>query len=431
MDTISRAVIDDMLADTRETFDASGPETPQAVRDVIEYVASWLTVALDKPALAALAAPAQHEARQRCIDARNALNAALHGDGAVIDTLEQVVASACAVIKRHAAPAQPNTWREAVLDALTATGSAMPATATPAEIVRAVIDANVQIALDPRVSDAAPAQQLEKLGPTQPLELNLRSLALQPATAIKAFGVGWAGRVAASAIEKLAAQAPQPKRAIAGLGRMTDDDGGYVTLQFVDEAAAQAFMGNYVPSVDIDDMPPIREDAPAQQPEPLTLPEHQRSAPPAIYLHDGDDGHTEPFPSGMDDGVTWSSDNATGLGVAYVRADLAAKSPAPATATDKESLTVAQAQAATGAVMPCGALVTNVLDAYEAGKRAATAVPAVTDGYVQVPLTITEDMHTAAVRTIVRCTGNDEFPRRVWAAMLAAAPKNASPSVKS
>lgn len=159
MDTISRAVIDDMLADTRETFDASGPETPQAVRDVIEYVASWLTVALDKPALAALAAPAQHEARQRCIDARNALNAALHGDGAVIDTLEQVVASACAVIKRHAALAQPNTWREAVLDALTATGSDMPATATPAEIVRAVIDAHVQIALDPRVSDATPAQQ--------------------------------------------------------------------------------------------------------------------------------------------------------------------------------------------------------------------------------------------------------------------------------
>lgn len=112
-------------------------------------------------AVAALAAPAQHEARQRCIDARNALNAALHGDGAVIDTLEQAVASACAVIKRHAAlaaPAQPDTWREAVLDALTATGSDMPATATPAEIVRAVIDANVQIALDPRVSDAAPAR---------------------------------------------------------------------------------------------------------------------------------------------------------------------------------------------------------------------------------------------------------------------------------
>lgn len=62
-----------------------------------------------------------------------------------------------------AAPAQPDTWRAAVLDALTATGSDMPAAATPAEIVRAVIDAHVQIALDPRVSDAAPAQQPEPL----------------------------------------------------------------------------------------------------------------------------------------------------------------------------------------------------------------------------------------------------------------------------
>lgn len=60
-----------------------------------------------------------------------------------------------------AAPAQPDTWRAAVLDALISTGGDMPVTATPAEIVRAVIDANVQIALDPRVSDAAPAQQPE------------------------------------------------------------------------------------------------------------------------------------------------------------------------------------------------------------------------------------------------------------------------------
>ena len=61
-----------------------------------------------------------------------------------------------------AAPAQQTTdWREAVLDALASTGGDMPATATPAEIVRAVIDAHVQIALDPRVSDAAPAQQPE------------------------------------------------------------------------------------------------------------------------------------------------------------------------------------------------------------------------------------------------------------------------------
>ena len=44
---------------------------------------------------------------------------------------------------------------------------------------------------------------------------------------------------------------------IPGLGRMTDDDGGFITLQFVDEAAATKFMQNYAPSVDVDDMPSL------------------------------------------------------------------------------------------------------------------------------------------------------------------------------
>ena len=35
---------DDLLKDTREVFDANGSETPQVVRYVIEYVASWLDV---------------------------------------------------------------------------------------------------------------------------------------------------------------------------------------------------------------------------------------------------------------------------------------------------------------------------------------------------------------------------------------------------
>jgi len=51
--------------------------------------------------------------------------------------------------------------------------------------------------------------------------------------------------------------------------------------------------------------------------------------------------------------------------------------------------------------------------------RAALADP--DDGWVRVPREITEAMHVAAVRTIVKCTGNDDFPRRVWVAMLAAA----------
>ena len=40
-----------------------------------------------------------------------------------------------------------------------------------------------------------------------------------------------------------------------------------------------------------------------------------------------------------------------------------------------------------------------------------------------VPATPTEEMHVAAVKTIVHCTGNADFPPRVWAAMLAVAPR--------
>lgn len=39
-----------------------------------------------------------------------------------------------------------------------------------------------------------------------------------------------------------------------------------------------------------------------------------------------------------------------------------------------------------------------------------------------VPTEITEEMHAAAVRTAARCSGNDDFPPRVYRAMLAAAP---------
>lgn len=42
------ARLDEMLADTKEFFDANGTETPQVVRDVIEYVASWITVYNEK-----------------------------------------------------------------------------------------------------------------------------------------------------------------------------------------------------------------------------------------------------------------------------------------------------------------------------------------------------------------------------------------------
>ena len=52
------AWLDEMLADTREVFDAGGSETPQVVRDVIEYVKSWVTVYSEKNHSAPAAHPA-------------------------------------------------------------------------------------------------------------------------------------------------------------------------------------------------------------------------------------------------------------------------------------------------------------------------------------------------------------------------------------
>lgn len=39
-----------------------------------------------------------------------------------------------------------------------------------------------------------------------------------------------------------------------------------------------------------------------------------------------------------------------------------------------------------------------------------------------MPVSINEDMHVAAVLTIAHCSGNDDFPRRVYDAMSIAAP---------
>lgn len=52
---------------------------------------------------------------------------------------------------------------------------------------------------------------------------------------------------------------------IKGLGRITDDDAGHVRLELIDEDAAQQFMRDFAPSVDVDQMPPI---SPAEQPQP-------------------------------------------------------------------------------------------------------------------------------------------------------------------
>lgn len=69
-----------------------------------------------------------------------------------------------------------------------------------------------------------------------------------------------------------------------------------------------------------------------------------------------------------------------------------------------------------------GGYIDPVIDLAWEAWQAAIASRAAPEGWQLVPPTPTEEMHVAAVRTIVRCTGNDEFPGRVWRAMLAAAP---------
>ena len=57
-----------------------------------------------------------------------------------------------------------------------------------------------------------------------------------------------------------------------------------------------------------------------------------------------------------------------------------------------------------------------------AGLVLAPTPTAVPQGWKLVPVKLTEEMHVGAVRTIRRCHGNDDFPPRIYAAMLAAAP---------
>lgn len=71
----------------------------------------------------------------------------------------------------------------------------------------------------------------------------------------------------------------------------------------------------------------------------------------------------------------------------------------------------------------------DLANALRKGSPDMPAAPAVPPGYALVPLELTEEMHAAAVRTITRCTGNADFPPRVWRAMLAAVtPHDTSPA---
>lgn len=56
------------------------------------------------------------------------------------------------------------------------------------------------------------------------------------------------------------------------------------------------------------------------------------------------------------------------------------------------------------------------------GEQPQSVVP---EGWKLVPVEITEDMHAAAVKTLRHCHGNDDFPPRIYGAMIAAAPSPA------
>ena len=58
------AMRSELATDIREVFDANGPETPQIVRDVIEYADSWLQAYIQRKAESPTqpAAPASQDA---------------------------------------------------------------------------------------------------------------------------------------------------------------------------------------------------------------------------------------------------------------------------------------------------------------------------------------------------------------------------------
>jgi hypothetical protein len=78
--------------DYRDFFNTRATECEEKLKDLLRSLYATPPLTLDK-------AEASHP--QRCIDARNRLNTAIHGEGAVIDDLETAVHQACLVIKRN------------------------------------------------------------------------------------------------------------------------------------------------------------------------------------------------------------------------------------------------------------------------------------------------------------------------------------------
>lgn len=91
------------------------PAMPELLREIVAYCREaghdWSSLNEAEHMLAALSPQADHPDTARCIKARNDLNAALHGEGALIDDLEHAVANACAKLLRPQAVPKTEGFR--------------------------------------------------------------------------------------------------------------------------------------------------------------------------------------------------------------------------------------------------------------------------------------------------------------------------------
>lgn len=142
--------------------------------------------------------------------------------------------------------------------------------------------------------DVAPVQQAAQQGDGElppgaveltgedlfvPLALDLRSA--QGSEEIKQASqalLDWHNEQVRAAISQRAGSGEADSYPIKGLGRMTNEDGGYITLQFKDFDAACDFMNDYSPTVEVGEMPPIRPD--------VAQPESERDAALTELLSD-------------------------------------------------------------------------------------------------------------------------------------------------
>lgn len=112
----------------------------------------------------------------------------------------------------------------------------------------------------PDIATPAEAETAQVL--TDELESLMDSLSIAR-TSLPPGGVEQAKKALRSLFARMSTPAAPVE--ISGLGRITNEDDGYLTLQFKDEGAACQFMRDYAPSVEVDDMPPLRDSEPSAQ----------------------------------------------------------------------------------------------------------------------------------------------------------------------